>query len=120
MPYSIECFLEIHKNMEEVLLVLEVPLAHGQNRRGQSGVRSADLPLRIWRPNPPLDRLVGLVVQASASTSEDPGFESRLRRHISGSSDTSDLKTGTPAAILSGAWRYRVSAWTGWPGVSMP
>ena len=27
MPYSIECFLEIHKNMEEVLLVLEVPLA---------------------------------------------------------------------------------------------
>ena len=27
MPYSIECFLENHKNMEEVLLVLEVPLA---------------------------------------------------------------------------------------------
>ena len=26
------------------------------------------------------DRLVGLVVKASASTAEDPGFESRLRR----------------------------------------
>ena len=27
-----------------------------------------------------LDRLVGLVVKASASRAEDPGFESRLRR----------------------------------------
>ena len=26
MPFSIECFLEIHKNMEEVLLELQVPL----------------------------------------------------------------------------------------------
>ena len=26
MPYSIKCFLEIHKNMDEVLLVLKVPL----------------------------------------------------------------------------------------------
>ena len=26
------------------------------------------------------DRLVGLVVKASASRAEDPGFESRLRR----------------------------------------
>ena len=29
-------------------------------------------------------RLVGLVVKASASRAEDPGFESRLRRHFSG------------------------------------
>ena len=27
MPYSIDYFLEIHKNMEEVLLMLTVPLA---------------------------------------------------------------------------------------------
>ena len=26
MPYSIKCFLQIHKNMEEVHLVLQVPL----------------------------------------------------------------------------------------------
>ena len=26
MPYSIECFLGVHKNMEEVLLVLKVTL----------------------------------------------------------------------------------------------
>ena len=37
-------------------------------------------------------RLVGLVVKASSSGAEDPGFESRLRRDFSGSSHTSDLK----------------------------
>ena len=30
------------------------------------------------------DRLVGLVVKASASRAEDPGFESRLGRDFSG------------------------------------
>ena len=37
-----------------------------------------------------------------------------------GSSHTSDLKIGTPVANLPGAWRYSVSAGTGWPGVSIP
>ena len=50
------------------------------------------------------------MVKASASGAEDPGFEFRLRRDFSGSSHTSDLKIGTPAAPLSGAWRYRASA----------
>ena len=36
-----------------------------------------------------------------------------------GSSHTSNLKIGTPVATLSGAWRCRVSAGTGWPGVSI-
>ena len=36
-----------------------------------------------------------------------------------GSSHTSDLKIGAPVATLQGAWRYRVSAGTGWPGVSI-
>ena len=31
-----------------------------------------------------VDRLVGLVVKASASRAEDPGFESRLRRDFIG------------------------------------
>ena len=68
------------------------------------------------------DRLAGLVVKASASGAEDPGFESRLRRDFSGSSHTSDIKKkkiGTPVATLPGAWRYRVSAGTGRPGVSI-
>ena len=29
------------------------------------------------------------------------------------------FKIGTPGAILPGAWRYRVRARTGWPGVSI-
>ena len=35
------------------------------------------------------------------------------------SSHTSHLKIGTPVATLSGAWHYRISAGTGWPGVSI-
>ena len=65
-------------------------------------------------------RLVGPVVKAYASRAEDSGFESRLRRgDFFGSSHTSDFKIGTPVATLPGAWRYRVSAGTGWPGVSI-
>ena len=43
-----------------------------------------------------VNRLVGLVVRASAKRAEDPGFESRLRRDFPGLSHTSDLKIGTP------------------------
>ena len=63
--------------------------------------------------------LVGLVVKASASRAEDPGFESYLHWDFSGSSHTSDLKIGTLVATLTGAWRYRVSSGTGWPGISI-
>ena len=65
-------------------------------------------------------RPVGLVVKASASRAIDPGFRSRLcRRDFSGWSNTCDLETGIPVANLPGAWRYRVSAGTGWPGASI-
>ena len=67
----------------------------------------------------PEDRLAGLVVKASASGAEDPGFESRLRWDFSGSSHTSDFIIGTPVATLPGAWHYRVSAGTGRAGVSI-
>ena len=40
----------------------------------------------------PTDLLVGLVVKASASRAEDLGFDSPLRRDLSGSSHTSDLQ----------------------------
>ena len=52
----------------------------------------------------------------SASGAEDPWFESHLRWDFSGSSHTSDFKISTPVATLPGAWRYRGSAGTGWPG----
>ena len=59
------------------------------------------------------------LVDASASRAEDPGFESRCARIFSGLSHTSDLKIGTPVATLPGTWRYRVSAGTGQPDVSI-
>ena len=62
-------------------------------------------------------RLAGLVVKASASGAEDPGFESRLRRDVSVLSHTSDLKIGTPGATLPSACHYGVSARTGRSGV---
>ena len=65
------------------------------------------------------DRLVGLVVKASTSGAEDPGSESRLRRDFFGSSHTSDLKIDAPVATLPGTRRYRASAGTGRPGVSI-
>ena len=66
------------------------------------------------------DGLVGLVIKASTLRAEDPGFECQLRwDFFSGSSHTSDFKTDTPVATLPVAWRYRVSAGTGWPGVSI-
>ena len=63
--------------------------------------------------------LVGLVVEVFSPRAEDPGFDSCLRRDFSGSSHTNDLKIGTPVATLPGAWRYRVSAGTGRPGISI-
>ena len=59
------------------------------------------------------------MVKASVSGAEDPRFESRLQWDFSRSSHTNDLKIGTPVTTLAGAWHYRVSAGTGWPGVSI-
>ena len=48
-----------------------------------------------------------------------PGLNPACAGIFSGSSHISDLKLCTPVATLSGAWRYRVSAGTCRPGVSM-
>ena len=48
-----------------------------------------------------------------------PGSNPASARTFPGSSPTSDLKIGTLVATLPGAWRYRVSAGTSWPGVSI-
>ena len=57
------------------------------------------------------------MVKASATRAEDPGFESHLRLDFSGVE--SYQKIGTLVVTLPGAWRLRVSAGTGWPGVSI-
>ena len=48
-----------------------------------------------------------------------PPRERQTLGSISGSSQTGDMEIGTQVVTLLGAWRYRVSARTGWPGVSI-
>ena len=76
--------------------------------------------------------LVGLVVKASASRAEDPGFESRLRQDFFGVESYQWLKnwhsSGYPArrlALYSQCWdwsawcKYTVTGWDGKFGLSM-
>ena len=65
------------------------------------------------------DRLVGLVVWRPPRERKIPGLNPACAEIFPGSSHTNDLKIGTPVATLQGAWRYRVSAATGRPGVSI-
>ena len=76
---------------------------------------------RVWSAHSGtlIDSLSGIVVKASTSRTEDPGFKSRLQRDFSGSSHTSDLKTGSSVATRAGAWRYGVNAEIDWSGVSI-
>ena len=66
-----------------------------------------------------MHRLVGLVVWRLPREWKIPGSNPAGAEIFSGSSHTSDLKNGTSVAALPGAWYYRVSAGTGWPGVSI-
>ena len=60
-----------------------------------------------------------LLAQWSNCLPREQGFHSHLRQDYSRSSHTSALKIGTPVPTLPGACRHRVSAGTGWPGVSI-
>ena len=67
-----------------------------------------------------VDRLIGLVVKASALRVTRPRFNSRfLCEDFSGSSHNADLKIGTQWTTLPGAWRFGVSTGTGLSGVSI-
>ena len=64
-------------------------------------------------------RLVGLAVRRLPWERKIPGSNPACAGIFSGSSHTSGSKIGTPVATLPGAWRYRVSAGTGRPDVSI-
>ena len=64
-------------------------------------------------------RLIGLLVRRPPRKRKIPGSNPFCDVIFSGFSHTSDSKIGTPVATLPGAWRYRVSAGTGRPGVSI-
>ena len=65
------------------------------------------------------DCLVGLVVKVSPRERKIPGSIPVCGENFPRSNHTSDSKIGTPVATLPGAWRYRVSAGTGRPSVSI-
>ena len=96
---------------------------HRGTRRTKLNQTSPPLPdshLCIHPLPPPLNRLVGLVVKASASKSgRSWGSNPACAGIFPGSSHTSDFKIGSPVATLPGAWRDRVSDGTGWPSVSI-
>ena len=71
------------------------------------------------RSVPEIHRLVGLVVRRPPRERKVPGSNPACDEIFSGSSHTSDLNIGTPVATMPGAWRHRVSAGTGRPGVSI-
>ena len=79
----------------------------------------AGLALCVLGPGLMKYRLVGLVVRRPPRERKIPGSNPACDGIFSGLSHTSDSKIGTPVATLPGAWRYRVSAGTGWPGVSI-
>ena len=62
--------------------------------------------LPLWLRCPPRERMI-------------PDSNLTCAGIFPGSSHTSDLKIGNPGATPPVAWRYRVSAGTGWPGVSI-
>ena len=64
-------------------------------------------------------RLVGLVVRRPPRERKVPGSNPACDGIFSRSSHTSDLNIGTSVAALPGAWRFRVSAGTGRPSVSI-
>ena len=63
------------------------------------------------------DRHVGVVVKASSSRAEDPEFDFGF---ASGFFRIESYQIDTLVATLPGAWRYRITIETGWPGVSIP
>ena len=80
-------------------------------------IRSSPIrfPFSLFSP----DRLVGLVVRRLPRERKTPSSNPACGGIFSGSSHTNDSKIGTPVATLPGAGRYRVSAGTGRPGVSI-
>ena len=92
--------------------------------------RPASLPFPLWVPGQGLACGAGCWLPEGVS---DPAplppqyllghwFLSRSLPQIfisERSSHTSDLKIGTPLATQLGTWHHRISAWTGWPGVSI-
>ena len=82
------------------------PLLNLRCNANNSCLQTCTASLAWWLRRPPRERKI---------LGSNPAWE----KIFSGSSHTSDFKIGIPVATLPGAWRYRVSAGTGRPGVSI-
>ena len=120
LSHSLTLFQHIHQVKET--LALSISLANPVQQIHH--VKDTLIPPP---PTPPLpislsltvDRLAGLVVRRQPRERKVPVSNPACAGIFSGSSHTSDFKIGTPVATLPGAWRSRVSAGTGRPGVSI-
>ena len=66
------------KSLRLISNVISLPRKKDERTDGRTRLTPQIQLLLLW------DRLVGLVVKASASRAEDPGFDSRLRRDFFG------------------------------------
>ena len=103
--------------LDELFKMAGAAVAHSMYPKFSSGT---DPVLYLVTTSDTCDRLVGLVVRRPPREWKIPGSNPACAGFFfSGSSHTSDLKITTPVATLPDAWRYRVSAGTGRPGVSI-
>ena len=86
------------------MVLFEIIFTISSQRRELSPTRTASL--AEWSRRPPRERKI-------------PGSNPACDGIFLRSSHTSDWKIGTPVATLPGAWYFRVSAGTGWPGVNI-
>ena len=114
---NVQWFLWLRKHFSLFLIICIIKLLTSCHKSGTHSQRMTlqVCSLVVLQSTDVPNRLIGQVVKASALKAE--GQE--LWRDFSESSHNSDLKIGTAVATLPGAWHYRVSAGTGWPGVSI-
>ena len=122
MPVSlrpVSSFLS--QRSSEVVLVGWTPLCNVVHGSFDSVTFQALNKFICYLPFPLPHRLVGLVVKASASRAEGPGFDSCLRcGDFSGSMESYRwLKNWQSSGTLPGTWRYGVITGSGLPGVSI-
>ena len=87
----------------------------------QAQVDMPNTPLKLSGRSRPLDKTASLVkwLRRPPRERKISGSNPACDGIFPGSSHTSDLKIDAPVVTLPGAWRYRASAGTGWPGVSI-
>ena len=108
--FSPVAFFSVINPLPEGQSRIEPATLHHTGQRAQHTTNWA-----IPAPSKPHQKIASMATgKASTSRPRDPEFEPRFRA----SSHTNDLQNVTQVATLPGAWRCKVNARTGRPGVS--